>query len=170
MQVLSMYHLWDRGTEEAWHWIWKIVEGAFVAHLKAAENNMKVLTDSWEHISKNHDIGQMSDKFFKLLFQRSPELQKMFVKPRKMMVVMFVKALDLIVRSVSDATVLDGDLKAVALRHIKYDIGPETLSVFGEVLIATLQDVVGVEKWDEETTEAWKDIYGNIAQVSPPLD
>ena len=164
-QMFGKYNMFDRETEEAWKWVWKIVEGAFSRHLNAAEVNMGMLTSSWNYISENHDIEHLSDKFFESLFQRAPGLQRLFVKPKKTMVVMFAKAMELIVKSVSDTAVLEVDLKAIAMRHIKYDIGQEHLTTFGEVLIQTLGDVVGVENWDEDTAAAWADMYGHVAQV-----
>ena len=164
-QMFGKYNMFDRETEEAWKWVWKIVEGAFSRHLNAAEVNMGMLTSSWNYISENHDIEHLSDKFFESLFQRAPGLKKLFVKPKKTMVVMFAKAMELIVKSVSDTAVLEVDLKAIAMRHIKYDIGQQHLTAFGEVLIQTLGDVVGVENWDEDTAAAWADMYGHVAQV-----
>ena len=162
---MGNFFMWNKETEEAWHFIWNIVSAAFTKHLTASEHNLKTLTSSWEYIESHCDMPEMAEKFFKALFQRAPGLQKLFVKPRKMQTVMFMKAMDLIVTSVEDTTVLEVDLKAIAMRHIKYDIGREHLEIFGDCLIQTLSDELGIEKWDEDVEMAWRDMYNHVAQV-----
>lgn len=164
-QTLSNHHMFDPKVEEAWRWMWGIVSASFTRHMESAAKNLGILAQSWDYIEHNHDISDISDKFFALLFHRAPALQNFFVKPKKMQTVMFAKAMQLIVKSVTDTRVLEVELKAIALRHIKYDINSEHLSIFGEVLIATLGDVCGPHQWDEDISGAWLDIYMHIASV-----
>ena len=162
---MGKFFMWNKQTEESWRFLWKIVSAAFTKHLTASAHNLKTLTASWDYVELNHDLHDLADKFFKLLFRRAPGLQKLFVKPRKMQFVMFLKAVDLIVNSVEDTTVLEVDLKAVAMRHIKFDIGPDALAAFGDCLIEVLADMLGAERWDEEVERAWRDMYNHVAQV-----
>eukprot|EP00951_Prasinocladus_malaysianus_P046080 scaffold628326_cov42-Prasinocladus_malaysianus.AAC.1 len=63
---------------------------------------------------------------------------------------MFAKAVELIVKSVRDQSVLNVELKGIAMRHIKYDIRLEHLKVFGLILLEVFRDTVGEDHWDEE--------------------
>lgn len=112
----------------------------------------------------------------------------MFTKPFKMQLVMLSQALDLIVRSVKvqcplrkfhrcrfrpkatvtvlqDTKVLSIELKGLAMRHLRFDMHQDHLNVFGEVLLQTLQEVMGPERWSDEMEEAWRDIYMHISEV-----
>lgn len=120
---------------------------------------------SWDRIQHTCDLHELSDKFFDNLFRTLPELQSMFTKPKKMQFIMFAKALDLLVRSVSDAKVMDIDVKAIAMRHIKFDIRSEHLDMFGQILLQTLGDAAGPGNWDENDAAAWQDIYSHVAGV-----
>eukprot|EP00873_Tetraselmis_striata_P003952 jgi/Tetstr1/424216/TSEL_000148.t2 len=164
-QVLGAYGLYDDQTREAWEWMWQIVSAAFTRHLEAASTVCALVTKSWDHITTHLDLADISVQLFAALFRAAPELQKLFTKPTKMQTVMLGKALDLIVRSLSDAHVLDVELKAIAMRHIKYDIHQGHLNTFGHVLLQTLGGMVGVEAWDEDIEGAWSDIYFHIAEI-----
>lgn len=157
--------MWDNQTEEAWKWMWDIVNAAFTRHMISAAQLLSTVGQSWEHIETNCDINEISDAFFEHLFRLVPALQEFFTKPKKMQRVMFIKAMDLIVRSVADTKVLEVDLKAIAMRHIKYDIRAEHLDVFGQVLLQALANAAGTDNWDEEIEGSWADIYGHIAAI-----
>lgn len=133
LQVLGAYNAWDEGTEEAWRWMWNIVQSAFAKHLDSADELAQTVSNSWDYITNTLDLADISAKFFSSLFQQVPELQKLFVKPTKMQTVMLGKALDLIVRSLTDTHVLDVELQGIAMRHIKYDINQGHLDTFGQV-------------------------------------
>ena len=142
-----------------------IVSAAFTRNMIATESSVSVMERSWEYIERSCDIHEISDTFFETLFSTLPELQSMFTKPKKMQYLMFVKALDLIVRSTTETQVMEVDLKAIAMRHIKYDIRAEHLETFGTILLQTLGRAVGPGHWDENDEAAWLDIYRNIANV-----
>jgi hemoglobin-like flavoprotein/cytochrome b involved in lipid metabolism len=165
LQVLGNYMMFDKATEEAWQWMWDIVIAAFTHHMVSAARLLQTVGSSWEYIETNCDINEISDRFFEHLFRIVPVLQEFFTKPKKMQRVMFIKAMDLIVRSVADTKVLEVDLKAIAMRHIKFDIRSEHLEVFGQVLLQTLGDAVGADRWDEDIESCWADIYGHIAGI-----
>ena len=165
VQVLGRYHMWTKETEEGWRWMWDIVRKTFTTHMNSSERVLDIMDRSWDYIEMNCDLQEISDRFFERLFSVAPDLQTFFTKPKKMQFVMFAKAMDLIVRSVSDAKVMEVDLKAIAMRHIKYDIRSEHLEVFGSVLLQTLGEAAGPAHWDEDIEAAWGEIYFQIAGV-----
>eukprot|EP00873_Tetraselmis_striata_P007051 jgi/Tetstr1/427315/TSEL_017484.t1 len=164
-QVLDPYDMWDKPTKEAWAWMWDIVHGVFKQDMVAARTMLEHLESSWAAIQEE-ELGEIiARKFYDHLFAMAPQLQPMFTKPFKMQLVMLTQALDLVVRSVRDTRVLSNELKALAMTHIKYDIHQVHLNIFGEVLIKTLKEVMGPEKWDDEMETAWADIYMHISEV-----
>lgn len=42
------------------------------------------------------------------------------------------------------------------------------LNIFGTVLLQTMREVMGPERWDEDMEAAWADIYMHISEVSTP--
>jgi len=164
-QVLGAHNTFDEETEGAWRWMWGIVNAVFTQHMEASSKIITLIEKSWAFVESRCDLMEVSNKFFERLFQRAPALQNMFTKPKRVQYVMLAKALDLIVRSAGETKVMNEDIKAIALRHIKYDIRQEHLNVFGSVLVETLANSVGPENWDEDISAAWASIYGNIAAV-----
>mmetsp|Transcript_7928 Transcript_7928/g.22709 ORF Transcript_7928/g.22709 Transcript_7928/m.22709 type:complete len:1117 (-) Transcript_7928:312-3662(-) len=164
-QVLGAYGVWDDEVQCAWHWMWDLVHKVFVRHMESAATMLDRLQTSWATIQQEQLELIIADKFYKHLFKVAPQLQPMFIKPFKMQLVMLSQALGLIVRCVKDTKVLAGELKGLAMTHIKYDISQVHLNIFGEILLATLKEVMGPMKWDDEMEAAWADIYMHISEV-----
>mmetsp|Transcript_14931 Transcript_14931/g.35579 ORF Transcript_14931/g.35579 Transcript_14931/m.35579 type:complete len:934 (-) Transcript_14931:434-3235(-) len=164
-QVLGPYGAWDDATRDAWKWIWGIVQAVFVKHMETSAMMLDNLQKSWETIQERKVEEIIGRKFYERLFATAPELQPMFKKPFKMQVVMLVRALDLVVRSVQDTNVITTELKALAMTHIKYNINQSHLNVFGEVLVQTLKEVMGPHHWNGEIEAAWAAVYMHISEV-----
>ena len=78
---------------------------------------------------------------------------------------MLMTAMSMLVSSVNNPDAVREEIRAVAMRHIKYSLSPEDFEVFGKVLVAALREAVGEQSWDEETQGAWTDIFEMISEV-----
>eukprot|EP00192_Tetraselmis_astigmatica_P001713 CAMPEP_0117667338 /NCGR_PEP_ID=MMETSP0804-20121206/10902_1 /TAXON_ID=1074897 /ORGANISM="Tetraselmis astigmatica, Strain CCMP880" /LENGTH=1564 /DNA_ID=CAMNT_0005475035 /DNA_START=106 /DNA_END=4800 /DNA_ORIENTATION=- len=163
--TLGEYGEWNKPTEQAWKWMWDIVNKKFSAHMATADRVVGLVERSWKYVEDNYDLEDISDIFFKEFFFEAPVLQAYFVKPTKMQRVMFEKAMTMIVKSVRDVNVHNIELKGIAMRHIKYDITVDHLRTFGKVLMNVLRNTAGEDHWDEEVEGAWLDVYGHIAEI-----
>lgn len=155
--------MWDREMQDSWRWLWGIVRGAFCRHMGNADLMLGKLEASWSILQDKRE--GLTTHFYEQLFNMAPHLESLFTKPQAMQHVMLQKALDMLVSGVRDPSVLQEEVKAIALRHIKYDITREDFTVFGEVLIGALRNAAGPCDWDDETEKAWHDIYSHTTQA-----
>ena len=107
-------------------------------------------------------------RFYELLFGNYPTLRPLFKNPKtqpRMLFSMLQRSTDLLDK---DMSALVDDLTKLGRRHHAYHTELEHYSAVGDTLLKALKEALG-DRMDEETTEAWKHLYGFMCQVMMPI-
>ena len=103
------------------------------------------------------------DRFYRLLFERAPELRRLFGEsgmPKQHE--MFLNQLVWTVRELRHLPVLLENLSGLGDRHRLYGVRREHFPVAGEALLAALEEVLGPE-FDVESRAAWTSAFASLA-------
>ena len=93
-------------------------------------------------------------RFYERLFQTAPHFQKLFSSDVDRQARKFLQSLKLIVSSLSSLERAAPVLSRLGSRHRGYGVKPEYYDVVGDVLIATLQEVLR-DKFTDDVKVAW---------------
>ncbi|MDJ0594988.1 MAG: globin family protein [Pleurocapsa sp. MO_226.B13] len=130
-----------------------------------AETGLRVelLEQSFEEIKPN--ANEFVNSFYENLFTAHPEAKPLFettdmeAQKKKLL-----NSLVLVVQNLRNPNVLDGALKGLGARHVKYGALPEHYPLVGEALLTTFEQHLG-EKWTPDVKQAWVDAYVAISQI-----
>jgi hemoglobin-like flavoprotein len=73
-------------------------------------------------------------------------------------------SLVLVVDALRKPEVLEGALKGLGTRHVKYGVLPEHYPMVGGSLLKTFEAELG-DEWTAEVKQAWVDAYGAVTQL-----
>lgn len=107
---------------------------------------------------------EFADRFYDRLFERQPELERLFKSPRERVKQHFVGALTLIVSSLRRPAELTELLTALGGAHAGYGVRSEHYQLAGENLIEVLHEMAG-EGWTVELEQAWRRAYSVVQGV-----
>lgn len=124
---------------------------------------VEVLEESFEAIKPNADGFVAS--FYENLFTVNPETRPLFdttdmeAQKKKLL-----SSLVLVVENLRKPDALEGALRGLGARHIKYGALPEHYPIVGGALLATFEQYLQ-EKWTPNVKQAWVDAYGAISEI-----
>ncbi len=124
---------------------------------------VELLENSFDEI-KPHANGFVSS-FYENLFTANPEAKPLFdttdmeAQKKKLL-----SSLVLVVDNLRKPDVLDGALRGLGARHVKYGALPEHYPLVGGALLTTFEQYLQ-EKWTPEVKQAWVDAYGAISEI-----
>lgn len=113
-------------------------------------------------------ISHLYDTFYNRLFSVAPSVRPLFKGSIKTQGRALVKMLDGAVSLLERPTTLKPALEALAERHVRYGALPAHYAVVGEVLLWTLETVLGPEGYTEEVKTSWLTVYSVMMHVMLP--
>jgi hemoglobin-like flavoprotein len=120
-------------------------------------------------IQRNLDVvmqnaPDLSARFYATLFERHPELAKLFGRrSAEAQQRMLLEAIVAVVDHLDDSAWLDATLRALGAKHVAYGVRDEMYPLVAGALIETLRVASGPH-WDEPTTGAWGAALGFVAE------
>ena len=105
------------------------------------------------------------NSFYENLFTANPEAKPLFettnmAEQKKKLLASLV----LVVENLRKPDALDGALRGLGARHVKYGALPEHYPLVGGALLTTFEQYLK-EQWTPEVKQAWVDAYGAISQI-----
>lgn len=113
-------------------------------------------------------ISHLYDLFYSRLFELAPSVRPLFKGSIKTQGRALVKMIDGAVALLERPATLKPALEALAERHVKYGALPAHYGVVGEVLLWTLEQVLGPEGYTDAVKEAWLTTYSVMMSIMLP--
>ena len=109
--------------------------------------------------------NEFVDSFYENLFTANPEAKPLFdttdmEKQKKKL----LNSLVLVVDNLRQPEVLNGALRGLGARHVKYGALPEHYPLVGSALLTTFEQYLK-DKWTPEVKDAWVSAYGAISEI-----
>jgi hemoglobin-like flavoprotein len=102
-------------------------------------------------------------RFYAKLFERHPELERLFGRRSKReQEKMLTEAILAVVGHMEDAGWLRGVLRPLGAKHVTYGVTEAMYPLVAQALVDTLREVSGPE-WSDETERAWIGALGAVA-------
>ena len=124
---------------------------------------VELLEQSFDEI-KPH-ANEFVGSFYENLFTANPEAQPLFdttdmeAQKKKLL-----SSLVLVVENLRKPDVLDGALRGLGARHVKYGALPEHYPLVGSALLTTFEQYLK-EDWTPQVKQAWIDAYVAISDI-----
>ncbi|CAE7207530.1 hmp [Symbiodinium microadriaticum] len=112
----------------------------------------------------SQDSQQAANRFYRILFERSPHLRHMFLNDMEQQGGMLMSKLGLIVAELQNIPGLVPVLEDLALRHVAYGVKPQHYPLVGDALIRMLAEVLG-EDFTPQTRAAWVKAYDDVSRL-----
>lgn len=102
-------------------------------------------------------------RFYAKLFERHPELQRLFGRrSQREQEKMLTEAILAVVGHMEDAAWLRGVLRPLGAKHVGYGVTEDMYPIVADVLIATLCEASG-SAWSADVEAAWSGALGAVA-------
>jgi hemoglobin-like flavoprotein len=105
---------------------------------------------------------ELTMRFYEILFERYPQLQKLFSRDRTAQSKMLAGAIAAVLDHLEDAPWLQATLGTLGAKHTTYGVTDEMYGMVGDALLATLAEVAA-EAWTPIVAAQWTEAYGAIA-------
>ena len=124
---------------------------------------VELLEQSFDEIKPS--ANEFVTSFYDNLFTANPEAKPLFdttnmAEQKKKL----LSSLVLVVENLRKPDVLDGALRGLGARHVKYGALPEHYPLVGNALLTTFEQYLQ-SKWTPEVKQAWIDAYGAISEI-----
>ena len=125
--------------------------------------NVELLEQSFDEIKPQ--ANEFVASFYDNLFTAHPEAKPLFdttdmqVQKKKLL-----NSLVLVVENLRQPDVLNGALRGLGARHVKYGALPEHYPLVGGALLTTFEQYLQ-DKWTPQVQQAWVTAYGAISEI-----
>jgi hemoglobin-like flavoprotein len=125
--------------------------------------NVELLEQSFESVKGRGD--EFTAQFYATLFSDYPTVKPLFdnahmeEQGKKLFA-----SLVLVVDALRQPEALEGALKGLGTRHVKYGVLPEHYPMVGSSLLKTFEVVLGTD-WTADVKQAWADAYSAVTQL-----
>ena len=124
---------------------------------------VELLETSFEKVKPN--AGEFAASFYNNLFTAYPEAKPLFAHTDlKEQQKKLIASLVMVVENLRNPEALEGPLKGLGARHVKYGALPEHYPLVGNALLTTFEQYLG-DSWTEDVKQAWVDAYGAITNI-----
>lgn len=125
--------------------------------------------DDYETIQRSYAtlgprLAEVSEIFYARLFARHPDVRRLFPADMGLQVGHLRAALALIGRNVRALKSLEGPLMELGVQHVGYGARPEHYPIVRDLLIESIQSVMG-PAWTPELSEEWKRLLDWVSTV-----
>lgn len=122
----------------------------------------ELIRNSFRIVSQ--DSPQAANRFYRILFERSPHLRHMFLNDMEQQGGMLMSKLGLIVAELQNIPGLVPVLEDLALRHVAYGVKPQHYALVGDALLQMLAEVLA-EDFTPATRAAWVKAYDDVSRL-----
>ncbi|HIP79268.1 MAG TPA: hemin receptor [Kiloniellaceae bacterium] len=122
----------------------------------------ELIRNSFRVVSQ--DTQQAANRFYRILFERSPHLRHMFLNDMEQQGGMLMSKLGLIVAELQNIPGLVPVLEDLALRHVAYGVKPQHYPLVGDALLQMLAEVLA-EDFTPATGAAWVKAYDDVSRL-----
>ena len=129
---------------------------------------VKLVTDSFRKVLPIS--GVTSDLFYDRLFEIAPDLRSLFPEDLGAQKKKFITMLATMVSYLDDFKKIAPVVAGLGMRHVEYGVIGKNYEPFGEALLWTLAETLGVD-FTPTTRTAWTAAYKNLAdEMMGPAD
>ncbi|MGF1492998.1 MAG: globin family protein [Microcoleaceae cyanobacterium] len=127
------------------------------------ETEIDLLEKSFGQVVPQAD--EFAERFYSNLFSMYPEAKPLFAhtnmaeQSKKLL-----NSLVFVVQNLRNPGALEGALKGLGARHVKYGALPEHYPLVGNALLTTFEQFLGLE-WTPKVKQAWVNAYNDITKV-----
>ena len=126
------------------------------------KNQISLIKQSFELIRANS--SKVGKNFYQTLFAEHPDTKHLFKNNIGEQEKKLIEMLAVAVANIDDLSPVVTAVKDLGKRHIVYGVKAEHYDMVGSVLIKTFKQELK-ENFDTETEEAWKTLYGIVADT-----
>jgi nitric oxide dioxygenase len=126
------------------------------------ERTVKRVQDTFQMVVPKAD--ELSLRFYRRLFELDPSTRELFPEDLDEQRLKLVQMLAFLVQGLTQAENLAVPLRNLGARHHAYEVKAHHYGTVGQAMLESLSAVLGSE-FDEETRNAWTDVYGVIAST-----
>jgi len=126
-----------------------------------------------EYIEKYGDdtppLVTFYENFYKRLFDISPLSKNLFKNDMSAQGKMLVKVISMALASAGDTAVFVDTLQKLARRHFKYNVKAVEYGLVGEVLLWSLNLVIGENEYTTDMNDSWVRVYNLMLSIIVPV-
>jgi nitric oxide dioxygenase len=123
---------------------------------------VSLVQDSMQRLKPR--MAQTADGFYRLLFERHPEVRAMFPADLSRQRVKFATELETIVRAIPDFTAFLHQARHLGARHVGYGVRVGHYGLVRAVLLEVIGGELG-QAWTPEVAQAWAAAYDVITEA-----
>ncbi|RIV27764.1 hypothetical protein DYU11_05555 [Fibrisoma montanum] len=124
-----------------------------------------IIKHSWSYILlQSGQMEQMSALFYKTLFLDFPALKTLFHNDLAAQTRKFTDMMTFLVAHLQFPDELEGEMRALAQRHVAYGVHAVDYDLVGSVLLKTLARLLS-ERWTLELQTAWQTLYQTLSNA-----
>jgi hemoglobin-like flavoprotein len=128
-----------------------------------ADNPVELLETSFGKVKPQ--AGKFAQQFYNNLFTMYPEAKPLFASTDlKEQQKKLLASLVFVVENLRKPDALEGALKGLGARHVKYGALPEHYPLVGNALLTTFEQFLKGD-WTPEVKQAWVNAYGDITKI-----
>lgn len=127
------------------------------------ERQISLIRRNWRQI-RGIDPAIVGDAFYSKLFLDLPVAKRLFKSSKSEQALKLLDMLNLIIARLDRISVLNDELKQLAIRHVEYGVKDEHYQYVGNALIWTLKKA-SQHDWSPELEDAWVVCYNLLAQT-----
>lgn len=123
---------------------------------------IELVENSWDFVVMNSNEAGIN--FYNRLFEIDPSLRALFKEDIKSQSQKLIALITFAVHKLHNFNEIISDVKALGLRHRRYEVKPEYYATVAEALLWTLEKGLG-SQWTQEMKEAWVTLYTILSKT-----
>lgn len=125
------------------------------------KEEIRLIQYSFKNLTaKSKHVGE---KFYKHLFEINPEVSRLFTGDMKEQAGHLMRMVKTCVEGLNNPQIILPAIQDLGRRHYEYGVGENEYKVFGDTLIATIEEEMGSE-FNAATKKAWQKLYHVLAE------
>ncbi len=127
-----------------------------------SDHQIDLIRDTAERLAESNIAA--TNAFYTNLFKIAPGVRTLFSDDMFEQSEKLWKSIVMVVESIDDLTEIEGKLRALGARHVKYGAEPAHYAVVTEVLIDTISALMK-EEWSRDHQKAWKAALNAVCET-----
>jgi len=153
---------WNWAHEDAWGWLWETCSTYLSNTIQQGHINKHLIDETMDRIA-GADIGSLGAICHQKLFSLSEDVQNYFYKPNSMVAYILEKVLYILSTLSHEPVSIAHEIRALGMRHIKYNIPPIYFPLFGKALVFTFGSTLE-GYWTDDIEGAWTSVFDFVCR------
>eukprot|EP00397_Hematodinium_sp_SG-2012_P002889 GEMP01002897.1.p1 GENE.GEMP01002897.1~~GEMP01002897.1.p1 ORF type:complete len:1183 (+),score=249.82 GEMP01002897.1:779-4327(+) len=153
---------WNWAHEDAWGWLWETCSTYLAATIEQGHINKHLIDETMDRAA-GQDLANLGHICHTRLFQLSDDVQNFFYKPNTMVAYILEKVLELLSSLCHEPVAVSHSIRALGMRHIKYNIPPIHFPLLGKSLAYTFSTVLE-GFWTDEIEKSWMSVFDFVCR------